>query len=75
MQFRVSSISSPVAAIELFFLIFSIVWQEDGLLHTTCGTPNYVAPEVGGRGEGVYLLVFGSLSCLIFVVLSEGDYR
>jgi hypothetical protein len=28
------------------FLYLSVNLQEDGLLHTTCGTPNYVAPEV-----------------------------
>ncbi|XP_057833397.1 CBL-interacting protein kinase 24 isoform X2 [Cryptomeria japonica] len=31
------------------FGLSALSQQEDGLLHTTCGTPNYVAPEVLGH--------------------------
>uniref|UniRef100_A0A0D6QZV8 non-specific serine/threonine protein kinase n=1 Tax=Araucaria cunninghamii TaxID=56994 RepID=A0A0D6QZV8_ARACU len=31
------------------FGLSALPQQEDGLLHTTCGTPNYVAPEVLGH--------------------------
>ncbi|KAJ7514376.1 hypothetical protein O6H91_23G041600 [Diphasiastrum complanatum] len=45
--------------------------REDGLLHTTCGTPNYVAPEViNSRGYSGATADLWSCGVILFVLMA-----
>lgn len=49
----------------IIFPFLYVNLQEDGLLHTTCGTPNYVAPEVICYAHALnYRLIFIQVNIL-----------
>ncbi|KAG6499455.1 hypothetical protein ZIOFF_039243 [Zingiber officinale] len=59
-DFRLSALSQQV--------------KDDGLLHTTCGTPNYVAPEVlNDRGYDGATTDLWSWGVILFVLLTGID--
>eukprot|EP01018_Ginkgo_biloba_P010696 Gb_40441 [translate_table: standard] len=51
------------------FGLSALPQQEDGLLHTTCGTPNYVAPELAGYSSlrGCILISYSEDAPYVFL--------
>ncbi|AAG30961.1 serine/threonine kinase, putative [Arabidopsis thaliana] len=53
------------------FGLSALPQQEDGLLHTTCGTPNYVAPEViNNKGYDGAKADLWSCGVILFVLMA-----
>ena len=53
-------IQTDSECVRVFYL--SLCFQKDGLLHTACGTPNYVAPEVVTAGFSLTFWICSALT-------------
>uniref|UniRef100_M8BEN0 non-specific serine/threonine protein kinase n=1 Tax=Aegilops tauschii TaxID=37682 RepID=M8BEN0_AEGTA len=69
-DFGLSALPQHLGDIFILLNLISATFQNDGLLHTTCGSPNYIAPEVlQNRGYDGSLSDIWSCGVILYIML------